>query len=771
MQPTLDAILKSYTDLNFYLLPVYPKAKNPIGKDHNKTATNDLKKLIKMSEENPGCNWGMLPKKGGYVVIDVDAHKGGLEIWDQVAGHLKINTMTARTPRGGLHLVFKAGEGLTYSNPLKDSGVDCQFSNIIVVHPSTNADGVQYMWINESPIIEMPEELTKIFARTKGADLLPPPKLIGAESFFQKLAVQLKTKVLDYNTWLSIGMALHSAMPTAEGLSIWKDISRGPSHKEGDDDVCESKWIGFSAKPDGLSYRSLRFIAQDLGCTIPSLSLEEDKLMFATDKQKIQLEADNHSGWFEDDNGKICCRHEDFIVNYLNQSGFFIQKEENAGAIGQLVVQPNGYKEVFYLKLNELSNAIDNRFYKTYKRNREGGGYTVVYKKISSLWMQSKSRQEYRKVIFRPTPEQGCLNLWSPLPLSPMKAPKGAIEPVLDLVMNGLADGNYEKGAWLIQWLAHIVQRPFERCSLVPVVIGDQGTGKGMIFDRIMGAILGHFHYKINTARTLKERFNAEQMNRLMTLIDEASWRGDREEDGILKGLTGSLFMTVERKFGGRISIENYSRYVILSNNKEAVSIERSNRRYVVFEANPEFIKRHDQFAEIAESLSAGLLGPYFMDFLLSVSLEGFNPNKMVEFDDGQGQQAKVTSNGIEALFWEDYFSEPNEKLWFENKLIKARAYDAFLSFAKKINTYEKNLTPNKFWAKTSDFFQVKTDEMERFSFDGVRHRVVQVDPFLALKGFNSSLKLKIGRTFENEDVSFSVPELQKFQAVLKEWT
>lgn len=761
---SLELILRHYIDLGFYLIPVYPKAKNPIGKDHYKSATNDIKKLLKLAEENPGCNWGLMPKKSGMVVIDVDAHKGGLEVWDQLKGDTYVKTMTARTPRGGLHLIFKAKPDMVYANPFKDQGVDCQHPNIIVIFPSLSKDGVQYLWVDESPIQDFPKELELLFARRKGAELPPAQKLIGAQTFFQKLAVQLKTKELDYGTWLSIGMSIHSAMPTDEGLAIWQDISKGPSWKEGDDEVCRNKWSGFStAKTDGLSYRSLRFIAKELGCEVPSLSLEEDKLAFATRRQRLQLEADNNPGFFEDDSGRTACWHPEFVINFVNAQGFFVQKEENVGAIGQLITQPSGYKEVFYLKLSELSNAIDNKFLKVSTVNARGD-LVIKYIKISKVWLESKTRQEYRKVIFNPKDEDGCLNLWSPLPVTPIEGPPEALEPLFALILDGLADGNYEKGFWLIQWLAHIVQRPFERCSLVPVIIGDQGTGKGMLADRIMGAILGHFHYKINTARTLKERFNHEQANRLLTLIDEASWRGDREEDGILKGLTGSLFMTTERKFGGRQAIENFSRYMILSNNREAVSIERSNRRYVVFEANTEFRHKHHIFDQIAEGLRAGTLQSYFMHYLLSVDLKSFNPNKMVEFNDGQGHQAKIASNGIEALFWEDYFSDPTAKLWYKGNLLKPYAFDAFLSFAKRINTFEKNLNQTKFWTKTSEFFAVKNDNNARTNLVHKRVRVLHIDPISALERFNQTLKLKMDVSFERKEVEFLESEVEKIE-------
>lgn len=757
--PSLEAVLRHYISLGFYILPVYPKAKAPIGKDHYKSATNDIKKLLKLADENPGCNWGLMPRKSDLVVVDVDAHKGGLEVWDHIKGEVP-KTMTARTPRGGLHLIFKAKKDLLYSNPFKDQGVDLQHSNIIVIHPSMNADGVQYAWIDESAIAPLPSHLEEIFARKKGAEQKEPPKLIGAKSFFEKVVVEIKKKELDYHTWLAIGMSLHSAMPTDEGLGLWIEASKGPSWKEGDEALCASKWSGFTAsRPDGLSYRSLRFIAKDLGCEVPSLTLEEDKLAFATTRQKIQLEADNNPEWFVDDNGKTVTRHIEKVIEFLNGQGFFVMTDENSGTINRLIIRPDNFKEIHTMKQNDFSNLVDNRFFKTWSQ-KANGDWVIKYNKISKIWLESQARQEYRKVIFKHKDEKGCLNLWSPLPLAPIKGPRDVCAPVLDLIINGIANGNLEKGLWLIQWLAHIIQRPWERCSLVPVVIGDQGTGKGMLFDNIMKALLEQYHYKIMTARTLKERFNWEQGKRFLTLIDEANWGGDHEEDAILKGLTGSRFQTLEQKFGARLAFENFSRYAILSNNWNAAKIERSNRRYIVFETNPTYREKHDLFAQIANGLEDGALAHYFMDFLLNVSLEGFKPNAMIEFDDGQGHQAKIASNGIEALFWESYFSDPWTKIWFDGKLLKNDAFDAFLGFSKKINTFEKNTTPRKFWSKTYEFFDLKAQPEAKLQVAGMRQRVVEISPSQAAQKFQNTLKLKFDVDFELSEVTFNENEI-----------
>jgi hypothetical protein len=750
---TIEEIFKRYEELGFYLIPVAHNGKAPL-LDPAKHASNSAKQMIEWhnSKKYKGCNWGLLPAKSGLVAIDVDARDGGLELWAELSRELNVRTMTQRSARGGYHYLFRARSGSKYKKPLSKKGIDIQWNNIIVIFPSRLSEGQQYTWIDESPIQELPEKFENLFAATHKADQ-EPVDFIGIESFVQKVAEQLKTKKFGYDEWVQIGMAIHSSMPGPEGLKIWQDISSGPNMKEGDLEACAYKWNGFSTK-GGMTVRSLGFVARELGCETPSLTLEMDKLEFANDKQRMELEADQNPGWFKEKTGRIVSVHKEFVVEDLNRQGFFLEKEFNAGKIGTLRVGEDQHKTVGFMKPADFQLQTATHFFKEYKREQGTGSMKPHYTKVSKLWIESPERKVYDKIIFNHKDEPGALNLWSPLPCTPIK---GDVSLFNQLIFDGLANGDMDKAFWLLDWLAHLVQRPWERCSLVPVLIGDQGTGKGMLFDRILKVMLGHFHYKIMTARTLKERFNAEQAFKFLTFIDEATWRGDKEEDGILKSLTGSKMMTVEHKFGGRYAVDNYSRYAIASNNPEAVAIERSNRRYVLFEANPNYSKEHAFFSKLADQLDNGILVQAVFESLLARPLSAFNPQKLPQFNDGQGHQAKVASEGVEAEFWNSVWNHEPKELWLnDDTLLKDVAFSEFIQYANRTRAYKKSLSPEVFWRKTNNYFRVEHLERARARIAGKRREVLKIRPKTALENFCDSLKLNRPTDFDATDYIFA---------------
>lgn len=768
---TIEEIFARYEELGLCIGPVAHHGKAPL--IDPKLFSNSAKQMLKWynTPKYKGCNWGINPAKSGCGVIDVDKRDGGLELWAELSRDVNIRTLTQKSARGGLHFVFRVKEGVKYRKPLSKKGIDFQHNNIIVCFPSKLSEGQQYTWIDESPIQDLPQKFHDIFVASN-TENQEPVEFIGIEKYVEKICEQIKTKTLGYDEWVQVGMAIHSSLPTPEGLKLWQLASSGPSFKEGDLENCEYKWAGFSTK-GGMTVRSLGFIARELGCETPSMTLEMDKMEFATEKQRIELEAEQNDGWFKQADGRIVCVHKDFILDDLNRQGFFLEQEANPGKIGKLNIDNKGYKTVSFMKPADFALQTATLFFKEYKRD-QSGHMKAVYTKVSKLWCESDKRQTYTRIIFSHVDEPGALNLWSPLPCTPIK---GDVSLFNRLIFEGIANGDVDKGLWLLDWLAHMVQRPHERCSLVPVLIGDQGTGKGMLFDRIMKTILGSYHNTINRSSILKERFNYEQACKFLTFIDEASWRGDREEDGILKNLTGSKQMTVEQKFGGRFAVNNYSRYAIASNNAEAVSIERSNRRYVVFEVNAAFAKLHGFFKAMAEQLEAGTLAQAVFEMLLARDISNFNPHQIVEFGDGQGHQMKVASEGLEAEFWNDVFNHNPRELWYDDKtLLKSAAFDAFLSYAKQVNSYQKNLTRERFWRKTAGFLTHANPPQFRIRLGKVQHLVWKITVLSAKKNFCDTLKLKATANFDateyifNEEQKRLVGELQTIRATVADF-
>lgn len=745
----LKDILKDYCDQGFYLVPCYTN-KRPLLKDYVNAASNNMEVIEAWARQFPNCNWAIMPSRSGHVVVDVDLKQNGMEFWQGlVANYGEPETMRARTGSGGLHYVFKVREGAKYKGKIKkDVGIDIRHKNYIVVYPSIHANGKRYKWEEKTKPIQMPKWLQDIFEKPiSNSPLAPEAKLETGIEYFKKVAKEIKTKEFDYGTWVQLGMAIHAILPNDAGLELWKDISEGINYNDGDLELCDSKWEGFRDDTDGgVTERSFLYIARQLGCDIPNPLLEADKKAFAEmEKAERELEAEENPEWFTDPvSGKLCTVHKDFLVKWMNEQGHALMTVSNAGTIATFREDNQGIKHASTIQEKNFRTLYGDRFYKFYEGQE---GKKPKFRPAVNVWLESSEKTSYSKIVFAPTAEEGELNLWSELPCIPEK---GNVDGFVKLCTDVLANGDKAKAEWLIQWSAHIMQKPAEKCTLVPVFIGDQGTGKGLFSEGILASILGPFFYKIATAATLKEKFNEEQGKKFLTFIDEASWRGDKTEDGIMKSLTGSAQMTVEEKFGARYRINNYSRYLIASNNPDAVSIERSNRRYVVFEVNPKNANNDKFFAPLWNGLRKGVLGPAVYDYLLRVDISKFNPYKLPHFDN-QGLTAKVNSEGVVAQFWVDLFFHNPRELFFEGEtLIKEWTYEAFKEFASESKTWEKGISRMLFWSKTAKLFGANWSSDSRVSVNGGTVRGLKMGAFEAMTRLSESLKIDPPKDFDD---------------------
>jgi len=82
---------------------------------------------------------------------------------------------------------------------------------------------------------------------------------------------------------------------------------------------------------------------------------------------------------------------------------------------------------------------------------------------------------------------------------------------------------NVSQFNFLINWLAHLIQKPGMRMKTVPVFRGDEGIGKGMLMNKIK-EIIGDYNYWQPSNPSQLEGFNNIIAGKLLIYIDEMVW-------------------------------------------------------------------------------------------------------------------------------------------------------------------------------------------------------------------------------------------------------
>lgn len=167
---TLDFALAYAGKLPGRLLPVAPGGKRPVLNDWTHQASCDEAALRRWFERTPN-NIGWTPDPG-VIVLDIDTKPddSGRNGFDTVAG-LQAQfgplprTLTAATPTGGRHLLFRCDPSLPVKSIVGGkvgfSGLDIRASSgQIVLAPSTRPEG-RYMWAGWDPLDEDAPEIAQ----------------------------------------------------------------------------------------------------------------------------------------------------------------------------------------------------------------------------------------------------------------------------------------------------------------------------------------------------------------------------------------------------------------------------------------------------------------------------------------------------------------------------------------------------------------------------------------------------------------------------------
>lgn len=326
----------------------------------------------------------------------------------------------------------------------------------------------------------------------------------------------------------------------------------------------------------------------------------------------------------------------------------------------------------------------------TEKRNPETGhvflelssqtDFNLLYQNLnvgderaSSLWLTSEKRRQYEGIVFAPGKVlPGYYNLFRGFTVLPQK---GRCFLLWQHVFFVICRGNRRHYRYLRKWMAHIFQKPGELPGVAIVIRGKQGTGKTIYVD-LLGDCLGQHFLVLTQMEQLTGRFNSHLKDLLLVSANEALWGGNKAGEGALKAMITDKAMAVEFKGKDIISVENYKRLIVTSNEDWPVPIGMDDRRFLVLESSDEYKEDKSYFEALANQMAKGGKEAMMYD-LLREDLTGFDvrtaPRSRFGFD------IKVKG------------AEPIVKWWYERLYVGKTAMDSW-----ETRECQWNMTPTK---------------------------------------------------------------------------
>jgi len=159
---TIDLAL-AYLDRHLfsrYLFPIKAGKKfPPLIRDNLAQASNDPAQLIAWEKQWPGCNWGLAHRKSNVMGVDVDTNpakgkQGQLtyDALDLIYGWPETEMTT--TPSGGFHKIYEGLPGLDIPMALGENGIgkDIDVPNYTLIAGCTFDDGTSYIGNDLDPV-------------------------------------------------------------------------------------------------------------------------------------------------------------------------------------------------------------------------------------------------------------------------------------------------------------------------------------------------------------------------------------------------------------------------------------------------------------------------------------------------------------------------------------------------------------------------------------------------------------------------------------------
>lgn len=196
-------------------------------------------------------------------------------------------------------------------------------------------------------------------------------------------------------------------------------------------------------------------------------------------------------------------------------------------------------------------------------------------KTVADFWVNPNTHI-YTDIAFSPKKQPTTtLNYWVGNLIQPVQGDWSVIKThLLDVV----CEGNTAIYVYLVCYLAHMLQLPHIKPGVMLILLGKQGTGKGLFF-QILQRIWPRTSLLVSDINQVVGQFNAALERNYVIIMDEAMFCGDRKSQDRMKSLVTEKTCHIEQKYQPSRTIESIHRFFASSNHEHFAHVEADDRR------------------------------------------------------------------------------------------------------------------------------------------------------------------------------------------------
>tara|TARA_R100000654_G_scaffold1046_1_gene3949 strand:- start:27 stop:2297 length:2271 start_codon:yes stop_codon:yes gene_type:complete len=257
------------------------------------------------------------------------------------------------------------------------------------------------------------------------------------------------------------------------------------------------------------------------------------------------------------------------------------------------------------------------------------------------LYEEDETRLEYYAMDFIPynsklekdPSDKGIFNLFEGFKSHYVEYDDEDVKWFLDFVHTLLNEEGVAQ--YVINYLAHLVQKPNENPFVALVLKGEKGTGKdtlGMIVENILGT---SFMCKGQGMEDIFGNWNDHLANKLVGVMNEVEGKdGIKFMEKLKERIVNPKFSVKEKYMTQKCNMNWIMRLIILSNNYTPVQTDNSDRRFMITRVNDALHGNKDFFNQIYKNINNPEKMNQIFSYLTDVDFKDWVPKDNVPITD-----------------------------------------------------------------------------------------------------------------------------------------
>jgi len=259
----------------------------------------------------------------------------------------------------------------------------------------------------------------------------------------------------------------------------------------------------------------------------------------------------------------------------------------------------------------DLIGAYEHEWY--YKVNPETGKRKK--QKFILEWIEDSGIQRKDRTDIIPPPKYcppNVLNLWKPSEYFGRELVEGDEDYKKDAVDTWLnhikiiTDHDELAEKYVLNWFAHLIQKPAQKPETCIVITGKQGAGKTIMLDPIKKIMGGGYFESSNPERDVWGNFNPMMASSLLVVLSEVDKRNAFGADGKIKALKTDKEITIRNLHQAPYTINSHHRFIIPTNHPDPVFLEEGQRRDMIIKCSGEMIGNREYFQTFGDLWEKG---------------------------------------------------------------------------------------------------------------------------------------------------------------------